>query len=189
VLLPTSKGWNGTAFDEYLMLEYYTPTGLNQRDSEEPYDNGAQGFTQNGIRIYHVDARLFDISDVTQDSQGYVDGFKGSYVTRLAYDTVKSSSAKYGVYMAHSNSVCYSYVNNKYRLIQELDSSSAHLNFGTSAHVANNSTLFQKGETFSFKSYQGEFAGSTMNNGGTMNYQVAVNDCTNDGASITISIA
>lgn len=189
VLLPTSKGWNGTAFDEYLMLEYYTPTGLNQRDSEEAYDNGARGFTQNGIRIYHVDARLFDISSVTQDSEGYVSGFKGSYVTRSGYDTVKGSTAQYSVYPAHSNSVSYSYVNTKYRLIQELDSSSSHLNFATSSHMATNATLFQKGESFSFASYKGEFAGSTMNNGGTMNYKVAVNDCTNDGASITISIA
>jgi M6 family metalloprotease-like protein len=189
VLIPTSKGWNGTAFDEYLMLEYYTPTGLNQRDSEEAYDNGARGFTQNGIRIYHVDARLYDISDVTKDSEGYINGFKGSYVTRTGRDVVKGSTVKYGMYPAHSNSVYLSYVNSKYRLIQELDSSSAHLNFATSYHMATNATLFQKGETFSFSSYQSEFAGSTMNNGGTMDYKVKVNDCTNDGASITISIA
>jgi M6 family metalloprotease-like protein len=59
VLLPTAGGWNGSAFDEYMMLEFYTPTNLNQKDSVAPYPgNKLQGFTENGVRIYHVDARL-----------------------------------------------------------------------------------------------------------------------------------
>lgn len=50
--------WNGHAYDEYILLEYYTPTGLNERDSiYGPYaDIG--GMTVPGVRIWHVDSRL-----------------------------------------------------------------------------------------------------------------------------------
>ena len=43
--------WKGTIFDEYILISYYTPTGLNEEDKyyllSEP-----------GIILYHVDARL-----------------------------------------------------------------------------------------------------------------------------------
>lgn len=52
-----NKNWNGHGYDEYIMLEYYTPTGLNAKDSQVSY-GGARGFTVPGVRIYHVDSRL-----------------------------------------------------------------------------------------------------------------------------------
>lgn len=65
VLIP-SKNWNGTPFDEYLLLEYYTPNGLNDAFSFPTYsyfdgDNNQRIFsypTRHGLRVYHVDARL-----------------------------------------------------------------------------------------------------------------------------------
>ena len=53
ILLPTStNGWNGSAFDEYMLLEFYTPTLLNKKDSDSAYpDNEQRGFTVNGIRM------------------------------------------------------------------------------------------------------------------------------------------
>ena len=52
-----NKNWNGHGYDEYILLEYYTPTGLNAKDSQVSYDE-ARGFTVPGVRIYHVDSRL-----------------------------------------------------------------------------------------------------------------------------------
>ena len=43
--------WNDTIFDEYLLISYYTPTGLNEYDAWKL-------FTIPGILIYHVDARI-----------------------------------------------------------------------------------------------------------------------------------
>ena len=43
--------WNGTIFDEYLLLIFYTPEGLNEKDA-------LYWFTTPGIVIYHVDARI-----------------------------------------------------------------------------------------------------------------------------------
>ncbi len=47
------KNWNGTYFDEYYVIDYYTPDGLND------FEAGFSGlFSTSGIRIYHVDATL-----------------------------------------------------------------------------------------------------------------------------------
>ena len=52
-----NDSWNGSSLDEYLLIEYYTPTQNNQLDSESSY-NGSRMYTKSGLRIYHVDARM-----------------------------------------------------------------------------------------------------------------------------------
>jgi M6 family metalloprotease-like protein len=64
--------WNGTPYDEYLMLQYYTPTGLNAKDSTgypewsqatssagsgSPYGH-AGTYEKAGLQVFHVDNRL-----------------------------------------------------------------------------------------------------------------------------------
>jgi len=43
--------WNNTIFDEYLLISFYTPTGLNYIDRNDI-------FSVSGILIYHIDARI-----------------------------------------------------------------------------------------------------------------------------------
>lgn len=58
--------WNGTPFDEYLLIEYFTPTGLNDSFDFPSYSyfdgNNNQSIytypTRHGVRVYHIDARL-----------------------------------------------------------------------------------------------------------------------------------
>ena len=51
--------FHNSPFDEYLVIDLYTPTGLNEFDSKYQYSNGyPQGPSTSGIRIWHVDARL-----------------------------------------------------------------------------------------------------------------------------------
>jgi len=57
VLLPLSE-YNGTPYDEYLLLEYYTPTYLNYADARLRDDAGMSLMAGSGIKVYHVDARL-----------------------------------------------------------------------------------------------------------------------------------
>lgn len=54
------KNYNGGAFDEYFTIEYVTPTNLNSKDYNSPYNNvdrKIQGYTKPGIKIKHIDAR------------------------------------------------------------------------------------------------------------------------------------
>ena len=63
------KAWNGTPWDEYLMLEYYTPTGVNAEDSDgypewqqasssgdNAYGHGGT-YRRPGLQMFHVDTR------------------------------------------------------------------------------------------------------------------------------------
>lgn len=52
-----SNNWNNTVFDEYYLIEFYTPTGLNTYDISVG-NSEAKLPKVPGIKIYHVDARL-----------------------------------------------------------------------------------------------------------------------------------
>ncbi|HBD05964.1 MAG TPA: hypothetical protein DCY93_00945, partial [Firmicutes bacterium] len=58
IILATN--YNGTPFCEYLILEYYSPDGLNYLDSHYSYSMSSypKMFSKSGLRILHVDARL-----------------------------------------------------------------------------------------------------------------------------------
>lgn len=61
-----SPGWKGTYFDEYFLIDFYVPTGLNA--AQAGYDGL---FTQSGIRIYHINA----VVDPLQGSWKNLDGY------------------------------------------------------------------------------------------------------------------
>lgn len=54
-----TSDFNGTALDEYLMIDYYTPTGLNKNDSFTTYEN-VRGVDESGIRIFHIDNNIYE---------------------------------------------------------------------------------------------------------------------------------
>ena len=58
-----TSDWNGTPFDEYLLLELYTPSYLNAFDAKAERGDGARLMGKPGIKITHVDARLGVYSD------------------------------------------------------------------------------------------------------------------------------
>lgn len=60
-LVLASPNYNGTAFDEYLMVELVGPYGLCKTDYLKGYEN-TTGFTQPGIRILHIDARTYGLA-------------------------------------------------------------------------------------------------------------------------------
>ena len=75
LLQPDGFNVDRSPFDEYVLLELYTPTGLNQFDCENPYrESGGsrQGPLEIGLRIWHVDSRLVKINErpgrITVDS-------------------------------------------------------------------------------------------------------------------------
>ena len=192
ILIPAGDSWNGSAFDEYILMEYYTPTGLNQKDSESNYSGAYPlGFTENGVRIYHVDARMINIT--------YNNGnTTGSYGDSIVTSTTSSSKYTYTM-TAHSNSNDYNVVNRNYRLIQEMDCTNKN-NFDTTydttnkhVWVADNSTLFQDGDTFTYSAYKKSFPNywynntQTMNNGNKFTASVSFSNMSDSGITVTIT--
>ena len=91
--------WNGTVYDEYFMLEYYTPTGLNQSDAVDGYKewrdyNGGKIYKQPGIKMFHADNRLGKLKYSGwsgYDFQGFTDDF---YESGNVFSTIVSSNTK-----------------------------------------------------------------------------------------------
>jgi len=171
VLFPTGNGWNGSAFDEYILMELYSPTGLNEADSLTPCQAVyPTSYTKLGLRIYHVDSRLCL----------YGDGHKKAYV-----DTLPLSMGSSYV-CAQSNTPSRS-KDSRFRLLQLLDHSG--INQAVSTAVSANASLWGEGDAFSLLAYQGEFAlTGRMNCGGIFRYQVAISNLSSSGVTLTISV-
>lgn len=168
VLIPTSDGWSGNAFDEYLMLEFYTADSLNKADSLAPYFGVfPQAYTKMGVRIYHVDSRLC----LTSGSS------KWNYIKKVAKNWLGYSS------LAHSNTASRS-KNEGFRLIQTLDHSGVNQSLTSAAST--NAALWSQGDTFSFSDFSQEFPTPLMNNGAKMPYLLTFSSL--NGTNVTISV-
>jgi M6 family metalloprotease-like protein len=181
VLIPTSDGWNGSVFDEYLLLEFYTPTNLNYKDSASAYANSVQGFTENGVRIYHVDARMATYSKSSGKATSYTDSLH--------------DDSSNGTVVAHSNSNSYNYLNPSFRLVQELDCTKKR-NFDDFEYVgvkkvrttADNGSLFQNGDSFSLPLFKNSFPNvTTMNNGTTLARTLSFSSMSDSSIVVTVA--
>ncbi len=166
--------WNGSAFDEYLAIEFYTPTGLNYQDSRVGGypGNNVRGFTVPGIKIYHVDARL-----------GLFSSTSGAF---LSYTDSAVGSASSYPFIAHSNSSEYS-ANEDYRLLHLLEAGG--VNTFLDGEIADNDTLFRAGDEFNPTDFEDFFArsGGRFNDGSSIGYEITVDAIGASSATITIT--
>jgi len=183
VIFPTAEGWDGSAFDEYIMMEYYTPTGLNQKDSGAGGypGNYVQGFTENGVRVYHVDARL-----LTQIYSG------GNWQNGVVTPDIVNNGNTVTV-VGTSNTAAYSSINSSFKLLTAIDHKgrkfSTNFTSSQNPYVADNDTLFQNGDVFTFASFANQFPLGTMNDGTAFNYRVAFSNLSASGVTLTVSVA
>ena len=86
----TTDPFNNTPYDEYLMLSYVTPTGVNEQDSygygEYNYAGFGNrgGYSKAGLQVMHIDNRLlsFEGSHVTDANE--IDYSKAAYTDVLS---------------------------------------------------------------------------------------------------------
>ena len=77
-LILLTPNWNdyNSPFDEYLLLELYSPTGLNKFDCDHQYQSYyPQGPGMVGIRLWHVDARLYTMNNKFTTNVNYSSPF------------------------------------------------------------------------------------------------------------------
>lgn len=164
--------WNKSALDEYLVVEFYTPTGLNKQDSESRYAGKYPAlYTIPGIKIYHVDARI---------------GYFENYRFRLYVDSVYSSSDNPGVIstqLAHSNTSSRS-VNPKFHLYHLLEKG-ATTKLTRPSGLASNETLFLEDDIFDPEIFERSFAnGLSFNDNEEMGYLIQVKEISESQATI-----
>ncbi len=203
VLIPTSEGWNGTPFDEYLLLDVLAPVGASGFDwpfitadykSETKSGTGYDG----GVRIMHVDARL---REARYNSKGTRD-----YFLAYTYDDIMRALESPNYY-ASSELWTLNYNTNGLEpelpdasrfwhvldLIPRDGSDRFWLNHQTSWSIysfLHCNDLYVAGDTFSMERCSDAFPeGMRMNNGGTMDYEVHVDlyDPVNHEAIVTIT--
>lgn len=133
-LLLTGKNFNGSPFDEYIALIYYTPTGPNRRDLKYP-QFGMYG--KPGLLAYHVDSRLARVHG------------NGNYSLLSTLDEIEDS---WRLQIAHSNSPSYTLSNNKdHYLLELLDKSGT--NMALQGYVPTSASLFGQKDSFGVRTY------------------------------------
>lgn len=141
-----STNYNGTAFDEYLMVEFCTPEGLNEADYKNA-NEGIVGFNKPGVRVSHVDARVYGKSGrdtylIDNPEEGYDIRIGNSKGGRIGIKVdgdywPTAQGSKEGKNMAHLTIIESSF-----------DRSKNPLN--DSGYTATNSSLFKEGERLNF---------------------------------------
>jgi len=175
LILLSNKGYGvDSPFDEYFLLEYYTPTGLNEFDTDNSYRYGYPSGTKDvGIRLWHVDARLYSFSKDQWTTNPTIDG---------VYHAMSNS---YG----NANNVSYlgsNYVN--YNILQLIRADSGH-NYKPTAQF-NSNNLFKNGSSFSItgNNYKNQFYQSgKLNSGDAFNWSFEVLSCVDGGATIKVT--
>ena len=165
--------WNKSSMDEYLLIEFYTPTGLNELDAKNEKENKYKTlFQEKGIKIYHVDSRL-----------GYYTNDRFSEYTDEIYGI--NTNYKYSTKLAHSNTGGKS-ANRNFKLIKLLENGGSN-QLNSYANVANDSMLFHEGDTFNPNDFKRVFfEPGFFNDGEEMSYTITIKELTNENAVIKV---
>ena len=189
-LIVLSPDFIGSPFDEYLILELYSPTGLNEFDSLYKYQNAyPQGPTDVGIRLWHVDARMR--GTYVNDNQLYFDGSK-------YYNEFDLNSSPYGFALSMSNTTYGSSADEGYAAIFTSD-----YNYDLLALIRNNKAndikmekilsndcLFKQGDTFSMSEYSSSFPNiGKLNSGLDLGFSFEITSLNELSATIKITQA
>ncbi|MGM9873385.1 MAG: immune inhibitor A domain-containing protein [Bacilli bacterium] len=171
ILVRTNESsYHDTAFDEYLLIEFLTPSNLWQQDSTVSYENGPKTFTISGVRITHIDARLYSNS----------------------LKTFVYSSANGGIKVSTSNTPSRSYNAGTSTLRTDLISiipKNKNTSFqDTYNAVANNASLFVEGDSFDITSYSMFFENGLFHDGTSFPYTITVDKITSEYATISFTL-
>lgn len=169
-LLLLKNNWNGRANDEYILLEYYTPTALNMQDSSL---NATFKLPKaNGIKLYHVDARTaYAIKEGSIDRYYYVNDYVGEYE---GVEVLAHSNSSGSLNQAPMKDF------ELYKLVEPKESG----NITTDLKLANVRSLFTKGDDFN----KTHFQTFVFNDGTPFNYTIEIKRLTKAYATIKVEV-
>ena len=168
IIIP-SESYYGNAFGEYLIIEFYSPTKLNELDSSVIY-NQARLYSDLGIIVYHVDARLGLVKSPLNYS--YIDNSE-------TYDYSNISNYSY-ISLLSSNTPSYRY-NNSYNLIEIVTKNNINM-FDTG--FSNNTSLFKLKDSFNSDNYTSFFNNSKFNDGSEIEFNFEISDLNNESVTL-----
>lgn len=188
ILLADDDGWNKTSFDEYVLIEYFTPTYLNELDSKTNYftkSNSSSTYSKSGVRVWHVDNRLC-----------YVKGYSGEACVSNEYisdqdilnNTINENYIALAPAARNSNEGDATFI--KGNGYDSLTLVSPTGNKFVNSYSSDDD-LFEIGDKFSLndktlrKTYSPFFSDSyKLNNGNSLNFEFEITNIKDDTATI-----
>lgn len=139
--------YNDTSLDEYIIMDYYTPTGLNEADAKTKYES-ALGIDGSGIRIWHVDKRVYDayLSISGDTITTYYDPNESETPDMTAGDIHPDTADVKDFYTEFSTNSSKNYSVSNFTTKPELELLRAHEDSKSAAATAD--ALFVAGDTF-----------------------------------------
>ena len=179
ILVPANYDtWNGSAFDEYFLIELFSNKGLNS-EFWNSWSRYYGNLGEYGIRLYHVDSRLYNYNtgrEASIDSSTWGNSL-------IAIGPNNSSDYTACGYGQYNPSACADM--KLLTLIQKGGTDT----FGSEngRHYLNSSDLFQTGDTFTFSTYskflsKAGYTKTKMDNGETFPWKI-------DFESVTLNSA
>jgi M6 family metalloprotease-like protein len=186
--------WNGTPYDEYLLLQYYTPTYLNKSDASgykewAKYGTGSL-YKKAGLQVFHVDARIANIT-TSWKTAAYTDtpSASGDYI-------ISSNTGSYSINLASSKSMNKEVDNSPYRLLKAIPATGTNL-YGSSTYIDNlgeQTTLFgtsaygESNATYTNSKMSALFTnGTKFNDGSTLNWSFTATNQTSNSIDVTFT--
>lgn len=185
ILIPTKKADVKNSFDEYVMLELFSPSlGLNEKDLITGYGNYEVdgSLTKEGIRAYHVDNRVCKFKEMDASDVSYADlsNLQDDYYYVIAHDNSPT-----GYYNGEANST-FNYMNPDYRVITQLSKSNRA--FAKNGYKFEDQDMYYAGDSFDFANAKAQFPNKTaMNNGSELAYNFTVTEIKDHKATIHFS--
>ncbi len=184
-----ASDWNGSAYDEYILIELFTDAGNNSYfwddvDSDYPLNDG-------GIKVYHVDARLwgYNNSKTIETDGALIDDPRNSKYEYALLAASNSTGTDYGTPIS-------SFSNYQLLHLIQRGGSNTFGKYGKKyRHTLNYTDLFQTGDTFSIGSHSGYkdygsnffYNKTKMNDGSTFNYGIKFVNVSSSGATLEIT--
>ena len=173
-----TNDYSGSAFDEYLVLELYTPNGLNELDSTTAYNPYYGKMPQtSGVKLYHVDSRLCYVGD---DALYYYDA--KNLVNGIPEDTT---------FLIPTSNTCSDDRNYTAELFEQIELISSNPNGGSYTKRFGSysaSDLFQTGDRFDMNTYRAFTYNNygVLDSGERLDIEIYFSNVSEEGADLII---
>lgn len=177
-------------FSEYLMLDLYTPSGLNVKDILNEYIYNNKTFSTSGVRLYKVDSRLIRGID------GKIAPYYGNATFEEEVVLSNGKTAKYEYDYAYTNNGVNDYINSginqNFPLVSFLSKDGINRHLVSSSYKISDDNMFKVGDSFGensevdgfYKNFR--FNGENGVNGDKLNITFTVKSIENGVANITL---
>lgn len=151
------KVFNDTPFDEYLIMEFYTPTNLNEKDKYGYSKQHLGTYSKAGVVLYHVNAKIgkIEATRTTLSWDGYVyDKLPNAKKTagwgsRFIYSFLYNNTRSYCNETSMSDEGLPFY---RGRLVSLLPATGSRIE-GAKTGYSSNQSLYSTGSSFSHNEY------------------------------------